>query len=274
MRKWFEKFKAYMRFRFLLTASNPKNFEEFWSLQLTRSQFFSALIALLLIGGFLVSILFGGLFSGDTFGGLSDTERDEMRAMRSSLETMATKTRQQEAYVNDLKNVLNGTVSADSLKTLTEAKIVDPKSIDTARSESERLLGQKVSKLLGNEDVTYRIASPINGSVLVEKFNARKHPFVVLTSPFDSPLFSFAEGVVLLGKEDSQNQLVLSFDGGIVVVIRNLSKLEVNAGERTRIGQILARSKKNTNIRMEVRKGQTAINPAEIFDIPEKEVEE
>lgn len=272
MKQWFERFKAYMSFRFQLTASNPKNFEKFWSLALTRSQFFSALLAFLILGGFLVSVLFGGLFSGENFDGLTDDERQEMRVLRASVETMAEKTKQQENYVNRLRDVLKGTVSADSLKELSDTKIIDPKTIDTLRSKSELLLAQKVAKSLGSS-TSYRIPSPLDGVEISETYHSNKHPYLTLTATKDAPFFAFAEGITLLGKQHAANQLVMSFEGGIVVAVRNLSSVQLSSGDKITVGKIVGRVKRNTQLEVEIRKGDKPINPTEVFDFQLNEEE-
>lgn len=269
MRNWFERLKAYLRFRFLLTASNPRNFEEFWSLQLSRSQFFSAILALLIIGGFLVSIVFGGLLSGDTFGGLSNEERSELTQMKSKLDIMTTKTKQQELYLVQLRKVLSGDVSADSLKEIPEAQLIDPKTIDTSRTASERQLAVKVGKQLGSTESVYRLESPINGVTVKEKYS-RSHPYVKLLPKKSGWLYAFAEGIVLVGKESNSSRLVISYDGGIVVIFRNLDRVEISEGTRTRIGEIMAHCKKGSAVTLEIRKGETAVNPAEVFDFGEE----
>lgn len=271
MRKRFQQLNNYLKFRIQLTATNPLNFEAFWSLQLTRYQFFSAVIAVFLIGGFVVSILFAGLFSSSDLDGLNSANQQEFRSMKQRMELLTNQSVQQELYLEQLRKVLRGDISSDSLNTISDAQLIDPKTIDTSRSSAEKILAQKVGEQLGNSESLYRMNAPMTNVEVVEQFSATKHPFISLKPSFNSPLFAFAEGVVLSGKETRDGQLIMTFEGGIVVAIRNLKSVKIKAGIRTKIGEILAYAKQNQVIELEIRKGETPINPKEVFDFKPQE---
>lgn len=218
-----------------------------------------------MIGGFLVSIVFGGLFS-DSFGGLSNSEHEEMLKMTSQLEKVTAQSRQQELYLEQLRKVLKGDVSSDSLKIIPEGQLVDPRSIDTSRTIAEQQLAQKVGKELGSTTALYRIKTPIREVTVLDKYHSAKHPYIRIKAAVRTPVFAFAEGIVLIGRQTKSSGIVLSFEGGIVVTFKNVGEVEATEGSRTKVGQILAYTIPNQAVTIEIRKGETPINPSEVFD--------
>lgn len=231
------------------SASDPSNFEEFWSFQATGIQLISLMVVFILVIGILFSLLINrSPFSSYVNKNDVTIERKKLEDQYRQLSVLNKKVKDQESYIASIKLILSGEVIVDSLDGSVPyvAQIV-PQDINSDPTENETALSEKVKddlrtnvKKKKDKGVQY-FAPPVKG-VVSQKFDLSDHPAVDIVTSKDRNVVACLSGTVIYSGFTQKDGFVLIIDhtNGYVSVYKHNKTILKKSGAKVHMNDPIA----------------------------------
>ncbi len=185
----------------------------------------------------------------------------------------------QENYLNVLRKIMTGEVSADSIRPEQIKKIVyHPDSLDLAPSREDSLLRREVrrkEKYAGKGIRTdFAFLPPARGIISKHFDLAHKHYGTDIVLDRNTPVKAIADGYVIFSGWSSSDGyiLVIQHPGFFISVYKHNKKLYKQTGDRVKAGEVIAASGnkgENTtgpHLHFELWRNGKPVNPEDYID--------
>ncbi len=265
---------------FKLSASDPSNFEEKWGFRTTPIQLFSFILISIIILSFLLSFLFFKTGAFDFLGaGGNSIHRTELENQEEKIILLNTKLQQQEIYLENVRDVLLGNITSDSLqKTIPNIEDIDLSKIKTGLTKNELAVSEKVLNDIRTQtpaESSHKIAfiAPAKGTIS-QKYSAKTHPGIDIVLKSGSTFQSAFNGVVLYAgfTQNDGNMLIIWHPENFVTIYKHAQILFKSQGDRVQTGDLLGLSgdtgenSSGPHLHFEIWKNQMALNPEEVLN--------
>lgn len=230
------------------SASDPINFQEIWSFNSNGLRVFSFIIFFILVYSTgLMYFTNSGIFAVND--PLSDVQidRSKLESQREKIESLSNKISAQEAYIANIKRILNGEIAVDGpLDSIPATHTVNLDELNGKPSEVEKELSEKVKddmrtiKKREGTSSTYFL-SPVTGTVS-QKFNKKDHPGVDIVTEKDKVVMACLSGTVIYTgytRKDGYIAIIEHPGKYLSVYKHNKSVLKKN-GAKVRVGDPIA----------------------------------
>lgn len=257
------------------SASNPDNFEEVWSFNATGIQLISFILLMILVVGFLVSLLFiKGPFSSYLSRNDVSIERKKLESQHKDILKLKNRIEGQEAYIETIKTILSGETIEDSLdQNVPEVQTISPADIETGYTDNQSKLAEKVKDDLRTNSKKRRttlqyFVEPVIG-VVSQKFDRINHPAVDIVTTKDKNVLACLSGTVIYSGFTQKDGFVLIIDhaNGFVSVYKHNKTVLKKTGSKVQMSDpiaIVGNSGENTNgphLHFELWYNQSVVNP-------------
>lgn len=257
------------------SASNPDNFEEVWSFNATGIQLISFILLMILVVGFLVSLLFiKGPFSSYLSRNDVSIERKKLESQHKDILKLKNRIEGQEAYIETIKTILSGETIEDSLdQNVPEVQTISPADIETGYTDNQSKLAEKVKDDLRTNSKKRRttlqyFVEPVMG-VVSQKFDRINHPAVDIVTTKDKNVLACLSGTVIYSGFTQKDGFVLIIDhaNGFVSVYKHNKTVLKKTGSKVQMSDpiaIVGNSGENTNgphLHFELWYNQSVVNP-------------
>jgi murein DD-endopeptidase MepM/ murein hydrolase activator NlpD len=270
--------------KYRLVVLNEDTFEERFAIKLTRLNvfFLSSLAAIILVILTTLLIVFTPL--REYIPGYSSTALQKQALdLDSKTDSLLKSINMNDAYINSLKSVLRGEVSAVVINkdSIFKAAQADTDVLDLNPSKADSLLREKVR----NEDKYNLFESatsvkdfvffpPVNGSISSGFEPNEKHFAVDIVVPTNTPVKATSDGRVLFASWTSDAGYVIIIDHGdeLVSVYKHNSSLTKSQGDFVRSREVIAISgasgelSTGPHLHFELWSNGTPLNPTNFID--------
>jgi murein DD-endopeptidase MepM/ murein hydrolase activator NlpD len=231
------------------SASDPSNFEEFWSFQANGVQLISLIAIFILI----IGILFSFLISRSPLSSYVNKndvtiERKKLEDQYRQLTVLKKKVQDQENYIASIKTILSGEVIVDSLdERVPDVTQISTQNINTEPTENEKALSEKVkddlrtnNKKKKGAEIQY-FATPVKG-VVSQHFNLTDHPAVDIVTAKDRNVVACLSGTVIYSGFTQKDGFVLIIDhtNGYLSVYKHNKTVLKKAGTKVQMNDPIA----------------------------------
>lgn len=256
-----------------IAASNPENFNEYWSLNTSKIQVVSfigllVLVLSILIGFLMVKSPLGEMFGSDK----SSIDRNEIVEQKLKIDSLARKLDAQEKYIDNIKMIILGEVPKDTVVKLKNKELLDPNKVKTDASPAEKVIADKVKndqRTVSKKEASIAVhfISPVTGA-LSQKFDP-KHLGVDVVTPKNKTVLACLSGTVVYSgfSQKDGHILILEHPNNFISVYKhNQSRLKIS-GDKVRTGDpiaIVGNSGENStgpHLHFELWLNQKAVNP-------------
>jgi len=270
--------------KYRLVVLNEDTFEERFAIKLTRLNvfFLSSLAAIILVILTTLLIVFTPL--REYIPGYSSTALQKQALdLDSKTDSLLKSINMNDAYINSLKSVLRGEVSAVVINkdSIFKAAQADTDVLELNPSKADSLLREKVR----NEDKYNLFESatsvkdfvffpPVNGSISSGFEPNEKHFTVDIVVPTNTPVKATSDGRVLFASWTSDAGYVIIIDHGdeLVSVYKHNSSLTKSQGDFVRSREVIAISgasgelSTGPHLHFELWSNGTPLNPTNFID--------
>lgn len=270
--------------KYRLVVLNEDTFEERFAVKLTRLNvfFLSSLAAIILVILTTLLIVFTQL--REYIPGYSSTALQKQALdLDSKTDSLLKSINMNDAYINSLKSVLRGEVSAVVINkdSIFKAAQADTDVLELNPSKADSLLREKVR----NEDKYNLFESatsvkdfvffpPVNGSISSGFEPNEKHFAVDIVVPTNTPVKATSDGRVLFASWTSDAGYVIIIDHGdeLVSVYKHNSSLTKSQGDFVRSREVIAISgasgelSTGPHLHFELWSNGTPLNPTNFID--------
>ena len=270
--------------KYRLVVLNEDTFEERFAIKLTRLNvfFLSSLAAIILVILTTLLIVFTPL--REYIPGYSSTALQKQALdLDSKTDSLLKSINMNDAYINSLKSVLRGEVSAVVINkdSIFKAAQADTDVLELNPSKADSLLREKVR----NEDKYNLFESatsvkdfvffpPVNGSISSGFEPNEKHFAVDIVVPTNTPVKATSDGRVLFASWTSDAGYVIIIDHGdeLVSVYKHNSSLTKSQGDFVRSREVIAISgasgelSTGPHLHFELWNNGTPLNPTNFID--------
>ena len=270
--------------KYRLVVLNEDTFEERFAVKLTRLNvfFLSSLAAIILVILTTLLIVFTPL--REYIPGYSSTALQKQALdLDSKTDSLLKSINMNDAYINSLKSVLSGEVSAVVINkdSIFKAAQADTDVLELNPSKADSLLREKVR----NEDKYNLFESatsvkdfvffpPVNGSISSGFEPNEKHFAVDIVVPTNTPVKATSDGRVLFASWTSDAGYVIIIDHGdeLVSVYKHNSSLTKSQGDFVRSREVIAISgasgelSTGPHLHFELWSNGTPLNPTNFID--------
>ena len=270
--------------KYRLVVLNEGTFEERFAIKLTRLNvfFLSSLAAIILVILTTLLIVFTPL--REYIPGYSSTALQKQALdLDSKTDSLLKSINMNDAYINSLKSVLRGEVSAVVINkdSIFKAAQADTDVLELNPSKADSLLREKVR----NEDKYNLFESatsvkdfvffpPVNGSISSGFEPNEKHFAVDIVVPTNTPVKATSDGRVLFASWTSDAGYVIIIDHGdeLVSVYKHNSSLTKSQGDFVRSREVIAISgasgelSTGPHLHFELWSNGTPLNPTNFID--------
>ena len=270
--------------KYRLVVLNEDTFEERFAIKLTRLNvfFLSSLAAIILVILTTLLIVFTPL--REYIPGYSSTALQKQALdLDSKTDSLLKSINMNDAYINSLKSVLSGEVSAVVINkdSIFKAAQTDTYVLELNPSKADSLLREKVR----NEDKYNLFESatsvkdfvffpPVNGSISSGFEPNEKHFAVDIVVPTNTPVKATSDGRVLFASWTSDAGYVIIIDHGdeLVSVYKHNSSLTKSQGDFVRSREVIAISgasgelSTGPHLHFELWSNGTPLNPTNFID--------
>ena len=270
--------------KYRLVVLNEDTFEERFAVKLTRLNvfFLSSLAAIILVILTTLLIVFTPL--REYIPGYSSTALQKQALdLDSKTDSLLKSINMNDAYINSLKSVLRGEVSAVVINkdSIFKAAQADTDVLELNPSKADSLLREKVR----NEDKYNLFESatsvkdfvffpPVNGSISSGFEPNEKHFAVDIVVPTNTPVKATSDGRVLFASWTSDAGYVIIIDHGdeLVSVYKHNSSLTKSQGDFVRSREVIAISgasgelSTGPHLHFELWSNGTPLNPTNFID--------
>jgi murein DD-endopeptidase MepM/ murein hydrolase activator NlpD len=270
--------------KYRLVVLNEDTFEERFAIKLTRLNvfFLSSLAAIILVILTTLLIVFTPL--REYIPGYSSTALQKQALdLDSKTDSLLKSINMNDAYINSLKSVLRGEVSAVVINkdSIFKAAQADTDVLELNPSKADSLLREKVR----NEDKYNLFESatsvkdfvffpPVNGSISSGFEPNEKHFAVDIVVPTNTPVKATSDGRVLFASWTSDAGYVIIIDHGdeLVSVYKHNSSLTKSQGDFVRAREVIAISgasgelSTGPHLHFELWSNGTPLNPTNFID--------
>ena len=270
--------------KYRLVVLNEDTFEERFAIKLTRLNvfFLSSLAAIILVILTTLLIVFTPL--REYIPGYSSTALQKQALdLDSKTDSLLKSINMNDAYINSLKSVLRGEVSAVVINkdSIFKAAQTDTDVLELNPSKADSLLREKVR----NEDKYNLFESatsvkdfvffpPVNGSISSGFEPNEKHFAVDIVVPTNTPVKATSDGRVLFASWTSDAGYVIIIDHGdeLVSVYKHNSSLTKSQGDFVRSREVIAISgasgelSTGPHLHFELWSNGTPLNPTNFID--------
>ena len=270
--------------KYRLVVLNEDTFEERFAIKLTRLNvfFLSSLAAIILVILTTLLIVFTPL--REYIPGYSSTALQKQALdLDSKTDSLLKSINMNDAYINSLKSVLRGEVSAVVINkdSIFKAAQTDTYVLELNPSKADSLLREKVR----NEDKYNLFESatsvkdfvffpPVNGSISSGFEPNEKHFAVDIVVPTNTPVKATSDGRVLFASWTSDAGYVIIIDHGdeLVSVYKHNSSLTKSQGDFVRSREVIAISgasgelSTGPHLHFELWSNGTPLNPTNFID--------
>lgn len=257
-----------------LSVSDPRNFDEIWSVSTSKIQLVSLFLLIFTFLTVGISMLalkspFGEYIQGDK----NDLSRNELVDQKLKIDRLTKKLDAQEKYIENIKMIVLGEKPKDSISTMKNEVRIDPNKIDGSVSPEEKIISAKVKDDLRTSKkkktmLNVHFIAPVKG-VISQTFDSKKHMGVDIVTPENKSVLACLSGTVIysgFSQKDGHIVIVEHANEFISVYKHNQARLK-KIGDRVRTGDpiaIVGNSGENTNgphLHFELWLSQKPVNP-------------
>jgi len=242
-----KRFARDWRTSFKLSISDPKNFEERWSVHTTRIQIVSLILVVVVVLIFLVGLILTKTSLSEYF--IKDAariDRDRVVEQKMEIDQLAKKLDAQERYIENIKMIISGKPPEDTIKKIKSGLKVDPSKINTSLSKPEKKIAAKVkddqrTKVKKSTQLSMHFISPVQGFVS-QGFNSKDHIGIDIVTPKGVSVSACLSGTVLYAgysQKDGHFLIIEHANDFISVYKHNQTKFK-KTGDKVRTGDPIA----------------------------------
>lgn len=261
---------------FKLSASNPENFDETWSVSTSKIQLISLTLLFILLIATITGLLFVKTPIGSYFGSeVVAINKDKIIDQKIELDKLSKKLDAQEKYINNIRMIISGKPPQDTIKKSKNEVEIDPNTIDASATKEETIIAEKVKndqRTIIKKDPVLNIhfIAPVKGLVS-QKFNSSDHIGIDIVTPKNKTVLACLSGTVIYSgysQKDGHILIVQHANDFSSVYKHNQSRLK-KTGDKVRTGDpiaIVGNTGENTNgshLHFELWLNQKAVNPQE-----------
>ena len=270
--------------KYRLVVLNEDTFEERFAIKLTRLNvfFLSSLAAIILVILTTLLIVFTPL--REYIPGYSSTAlQKQALELDSKTDSLLKSINMNDAYINSLKSVLRGEVSAVVINkdSIFKAAQADTDVLELNPSKADSLLREKVRNEdkynlfeSATSDKDFVFFPPVNGSISSGFEPNEKHFAVDIVVPTNTPVKATSDGRVLFASWTSDAGYVIIIDHGdeLVSVYKHNSSLTKSQGDFVRSREVIAISgasgelSTGPHLHFELWSNGTPLNPTNFID--------
>ena len=270
--------------KYRLVVLNEDTFEERFAVKLTQLNvfFLSSLAAIILVTLTTLLIVFTPL--REYIPGYSSTAlQKQALELDSKTDSLLKSINMNDAYINSLKSVLRGEVSAVVINkdSIFKAAQADTDVLELNPSKADSLLREKVSNEdkynlfeSATSDKDFVFFPPVNGSISSGFEPNEKHFAVDIVVPTNTPVKATSDGRVLFASWTSDAGYVIIIDHGdeLVSVYKHNSSLTKSQGDFVRSREVIAISgasgelSTGPHLHFELWSNGTPLNPTNFID--------
>ena len=270
--------------KYRLVVLNEDTFEERFAIKLTRLNvfFLSSLAAIILVILTTLLIVFTPL--REYIPGYSSTALQKQALdLDSKTDSLLKSINMNDAYINSLKSVLRGEVSAVVINkdSIFKAAQADTDVLELNPSKADSLLREKVRNEdkynlfeSATSDKDFVFFPPVNGSISSGFEPNEKHFAVDIVVPTNTPVKATSDGRVLFASWTSEAGYVIIIDHGdeLVSVYKHNSSLTKSQGDFVRSREVIAISgasgelSTGPHLHFELWSNGTPLNPTNFID--------
>ena len=270
--------------KYRLVVLNEDTFEERFAIKLTRLNvfFLSSLAAIILVILTTLLIVFTPL--REYIPGYSSTALQKQALdLDSKTDSLLKSINMNDAYINSLKSVLRGEVSAVVINkdSIFKAAQADTDVLELNPSKADSLLREKVRNEdkynlfeSATSDKDFVFFPPVNGSISSGFEPNEKHFAVDIVVPTNTPVKATSDGRVLFASWTSDAGYVIIIDHGdeLVSVYKHNSSLTKSQGDFVRSREVIAISgasgelSTGPHLHFELWSNGTPLNPTNFID--------
>ena len=270
--------------KYRLVVLNEDTFEERFAIKLTRLNvfFLSSLAAIILVILTTLLIVFTPL--REYIPGYSSTALQKQALdLDSKTDSLLKSINMNDAYINSLKSVLSGEVSAVVINkdSIFKAAQADTYVLELNPSKADSLLREKVRNEdkynlfeSATSDKDFVFFPPVNGSISSGFEPNEKHFAVDIVVPTNTPVKATSDGRVLFASWTSDAGYVIIIDHGdeLVSVYKHNSSLTKSQGDFVRSREVIAISgasgelSTGPHLHFELWSNGTPLNPTNFID--------
>ncbi len=270
--------------KYRLVVLNEDTFEERFAVKLTQLNvfFLSSLAAIILVTLTTLLIVFTPL--REYIPGYSSTAlQKQALELDSKTDSLLKSINMNDAYINSLKSVLRGEVSAVVINkdSIFKAAQADTDVLELNPSKADSLLREKVRNEdkynlfeSATSDKDFVFFPPVNGSISSGFEPNEKHFAVDIVVPTNTPVKATSDGRVLFASWTSDAGYVIIIDHGdeLVSVYKHNSSLTKSQGDFVRSREVIAISgasgelSTGPHLHFELWSNGTPLNPANFID--------
>ena len=270
--------------KYRLVVLNEDTFEERFAVKLTQLNvfFLSSLAAIILVTLTTLLIVFTPL--REYIPGYSSTAlQKQALELDSKTDSLLKSINMNDAYINSLKSVLRGEVSAVVINkdSIFKAAQADTDVLELNPSKADSLLREKVRNEdkynlfeSATSDKDFVFFPPVNGSISSGFEPNEKHFAVDIVVPTNTPVKATSDGRVLFASWTSEAGYVIIIDHGdeLVSVYKHNSSLTKSQGDFVRSREVIAISgasgelSTGPHLHFELWSNGTPLNPTNFID--------
>lgn len=270
--------------KYRLVVLNEDTFEERFAVKLTQLNvfFLSSLAAIILVTLTTLLIVFTPL--REYILGYSSTAlQKQALELDSKTDSLLKSINMNDAYINSLKSVLRGEVSAVVINkdSIFKAAQADTDVLELNPSKADSLLREKVRNEdkynlfeSATSDKDFVFFPPVNGSISSGFEPNEKHFAVDIVVPTNTPVKATSDGRVLFASWTSEAGYVIIIDHGdeLVSVYKHNSSLTKSQGDFVRSREVIAISgasgelSTGPHLHFELWSNGTPLNPTNFID--------
>ena len=270
--------------KYRLVVLNEDTFEERFAVKLTQLNvfFLSSLAAIILVTLTTLLIVFTPL--REYILGYSSTAlQKQALELDSKTDSLLKSINMNDAYINSLKSVLRGEVSAVVINkdSIFKAAQADTYVLELNPSKADTLLREKVRNEdkynlfeSATSDKDFVFFPPVNGSISSGFEPNEKHFAVDIVVPTNTPVKATSDGRVLFASWTSEAGYVIIIDHGdeLVSVYKHNSSLTKSQGDFVRSREVIAISgasgelSTGPHLHFELWSNGTPLNPTNFID--------
>lgn len=224
--RW-KNFLSRARFKYRLIIRNEENFEEKFSLMLSRLNvfivFFSAALVLVILTVFIIAYT----PLREYIPGYGDVkENEQVYRLMLKTDSLQKRMNEREVYLKNIHSLLQG-LDSNYIDTYSESKV---------SGESTSVPSTTSAQSADN------LSAPLKGEVVNEFDIAKNHFGIDIVSTRNSPIKSIADGVVVFSGYtlDGGNMLLIQYSNNILAAFKHNSTLYKKQGQRVRSGETIA----------------------------------
>ena len=244
------------RSKYRLLIQDENNFEEKFSVRLSRANVLALVSAVFLATASLVVLIVVFTPLKEFIPGYPDlTIKSTAIDASLKLDSLERKLAMQENYLNNIKKILNDELSADSAFLVVD-NTINPNSVVFTRSVEDSLLRLKMETELeyslafsrnqenqrSNDLGTTVFFPPIRGTVTAEFDPLNEHYGIDIVTTKDAPIKATLAGIVVLSAftSDAGNVIQIQHENELISVYKHNAILFKRQGESVKAGETIA----------------------------------